>query len=166
MSTEEPDETREPRDEHITCIAHTHVDDERLRKAWCGRTLDAFEMHFVSIDHAAYNARGKGRLETCPGCSTAVASMLGHPVCLSEMLERWGGGREPYEMTLAIAEALGADPSEEQLNAATDIAAQHLGNAEVVGDEVEEALDGKPAEDFDVNAETARRVAELVERGR
>lgn len=63
------------RPDYVTCIAHTRAQ----REAWCDRRIGASEFAFESIDHAAYNARGKGRLEVCPGCAAAVVALLeGH----------------------------------------------------------------------------------------
>ena len=62
------------RPEYVKCILVDTVDNHD-KLSWCGRRI-AGEFHFVSIDHAAINARKHSRLVACPDCVDAIVNVL------------------------------------------------------------------------------------------
>lgn len=62
------------RPEYVKCITDNHRDNDG--RSWCGKTLNKFDCAFVSIEHAAFNGRSKGRLVACTECTAEIAKAL------------------------------------------------------------------------------------------
>jgi hypothetical protein len=62
------------RPEWVVCV-FVDVADNVDKLSWCGRPVGQ-EFHFVSIDHAAVNAKKHGRLVACPDCVDAIVNVL------------------------------------------------------------------------------------------
>lgn len=62
------------REEHIRCIHRDVADAPRM--TWCGLPVNRFDMHFLSVDHAALNGQQQGRLVACCECTDAVVKAL------------------------------------------------------------------------------------------
>jgi NifU-like protein involved in Fe-S cluster formation len=56
----------------VKCILRQATD---TKNSWCGKLI-ALEWAFNSIDHAAFNALGNGRLVACPDCVKAINDVL------------------------------------------------------------------------------------------
>jgi hypothetical protein len=62
------------RPEWVKCVL-VNVADNVDKLSWCGRRV-SMEFHFVSIDHAAINAKKHGRLVACPDCVNVIVDVL------------------------------------------------------------------------------------------